>query len=122
MRPLDALMLFGYAGGMALGQILFKLSADHAKLAGAGGAFWIALLRTPYFYISVLTYAVLTLAWIWILSRMEISKAYPAVALAFVITPLLAAAVFREALNLWYFASLALILAGLALLMWKGTV
>ena len=47
MRPLDALMLFGYAGGMALGQILFKLSADHAKLAGAGAAFWIALLRTP---------------------------------------------------------------------------
>lgn len=120
MRTFDTLILFGYAVGMSLGQMLFKISADHAKASSAEGAFWPTLLRTPSFYLALLTYGALTLLWIWILSRVELSKAYPFVALAFVTTPLGAALLFGEALNLWYVLSLAMILGGLALLMWKG--
>jgi drug/metabolite transporter (DMT)-like permease len=122
MRISDTLILFGYAFGMSLGQILFKASADTAKAASVQGAFWSALLRTPTFYLALFTYGGLTLVWVWILSRVELSKAYPFVALAFITTPLGAALLFGEKLDLWYFLSLLLILGGLALLMWKGTV
>lgn len=120
MRTLDALILLGYSVGMSFGQVLFKISADRAKAGVADGAFWQALIRTPAFYLSLVTYAALTLLWIWILSRIELSKAYPFVAFSFVTTPLIAALLFRESLNPWYFMSLTMILGGLALLMWKG--
>ncbi len=120
MRTLDIFILFGYACGMSLGQVLFKVSADRATAGNADGTFWLTLFKTPVFYLSLLTYAALTLMWIWILSRIELSKAYPFVALAFVTTPLMAMFFFRESLNPWYFISLAMILGGLALLTWKG--
>lgn len=121
MRGVDVVVLLGYSVGMSLGQVLFKLAADRAAASGSGAPFWRAVLVSPVFFASVLLYAALTLLWVWILSRVGLSKAYPFVVLAFIVTPMLAALVFREALNAWYFLSLGLILGGLGLLFWKGT-
>lgn len=121
MRGFDVVVLLGYAAGMSIGQILFKLAADRAAAVGSGAGFWRAVLISPVFFASILLYAALTLLWVWILSRVELSKAYPFVVLALVVTPMLAAYVFGEKLNVWYFISLGLISGGLALLIWKGT-
>lgn len=121
MRSFDVVVLLGYAVGMSLGQLLFKLAADRAAAVGSGESFWRAVLTSPMFFASVFLYAALTLLWVWILSRVELSKAYPFVVLALVVTPLFAAYFFSEKLNVWYFLSLGLILGGLGLLIWKGT-
>src|SRR5690606_16042183 len=87
-----------YAVGMSIGQALFKLSADHAKSAPEG--FWETLLGTPYFYLSIALFGVLTLVWVWILARVPLTLAYPFVVLAFVFTPLLAVVFFNESIGL----------------------
>jgi drug/metabolite transporter (DMT)-like permease len=112
-------LLVLYALGMSFGQVLFKLAADHAKDEVAGG-FWAGLLGSWHFYASVATYGLLTIAWIWMLTRIPLSRAYPFVVLAFVFTPILAAALFGETLDTRYFVSLALIVAGLCILAYGG--
>jgi drug/metabolite transporter (DMT)-like permease len=115
---IDIAMLCLYALGMSTGQVLFKLAADRARTAPEN-SFWVSVLGNGYFYIAVAVYAALTIAWVWILTRVPLSRAYPFVVLAFVITPLLANLFFGEHLDLWYFASLALIVCGLMLLVLK---
>jgi drug/metabolite transporter (DMT)-like permease len=99
---------------------LFKLAADRAKSL-PNESFWISLLGTSYFYLSILLYGVLTLVWLWVLSRIPLSRAYPFVVLAFVFTPALAVLFFKESVDPWYFAGLGLVLAGLGLLVWKAS-
>jgi drug/metabolite transporter (DMT)-like permease len=115
----DILILVLYSLGMSLGQVLFKLAANGA--AGRPGEGFVAsLLGAWHFYASIALYGVLTVLWIWLLTRIPLSRAYPFVILTFVFTPALAAFLFGEPLNAWYFAGLALILAGLAVLVFKA--
>ena len=78
------------------------------------------MLGSWHFYASIALYGALTVVWIWILTRIPLSRAYPFVILTFVFTPMFAAFAFGEPLNVWYFCGLALILAGLGLLVWKA--
>ncbi len=115
MRLADFALLLVYALGMSIGQVLFKLAAEHAKLDEAAG-FWAGLFGSWHFYVSVAIYGLLTVVWIWVLTRIPLSRAYPFVVLAFVFTPILAAVFFGETLDARYYASLALIVGGLGLL------
>jgi drug/metabolite transporter (DMT)-like permease len=98
---------------MVAGQMLFKASAP--RLAGdAPLAERLAGLATDGAFLAALTlYGVLAVAWVWILSFTPLSRAYPFVALAFVLTPVLGAAVFGEALTLRLVSGLGAILIGL---------
>jgi drug/metabolite transporter (DMT)-like permease len=99
---------------MAAGQLLFK-SAALRYGAGAGelGDRLIGLFQNAYFLAALLLYAALAIFWVWVLSFTSLSRAYPFVALAFAVTPLLAGFVFGEALSLRLFVGLILILCGL---------
>ncbi len=99
-----------YSLGMAVGQVLFKLAATRSTdLESARGMLGFV---NMYLIAGLFLYAVLTLAWVWILKSVPLSKAYPFVALAFVFTPLLSKLVFGEVLNIAYFLGMALIAAG----------
>jgi drug/metabolite transporter (DMT)-like permease len=113
-------LLVCYAFGMSVGQVLFKLAADRSK-HHEGTAFLGALFADVYFLLAVIIYLGLTLLWVWVLTRVPLSRAYPFVVLAFVFTPALAAAFFGEQLGLWYFVGLTLVLSGLAVLLWKAS-
>ena len=119
MGAIDVLILILYTLGISLGQVQFKMAADHAREHAAQG-FATAMLGNLHFYAAIVLYAALTVVWVWLLTRIPLSRAYPFVVLSFVFTPLLAALWFGEALNLWYFAGLALIVAGLALILAKA--
>src|SRR5262245_42924748 len=119
MTAANIVLLVLYAVGMSIGQLLFKMAADHAK-SDPGASFLISVFGSLSFYIAVLVYAVLTLAWVWLLMRIPLSRAYPFVVLAFVVTPLLAALFFGESLNIWYFLGLALVVGGLTVLVSKA--
>lgn len=119
MTTTNLLTLLLYTFGLSLGQCLFKLAADSARLSTTK-SFWPALLSTGQFYASIMLYAFLTLVWIWILARVSLSRAYPFVALAFVFTPALAVVFFGEKIDLWYALGLGLIIAGLVLIVVKA--
>jgi drug/metabolite transporter (DMT)-like permease len=112
-------VLVCYAFGMAVGQVLFKFAAERAK-HHSSGAFVGALFHDIYFLLAVVTYFGLTLVWVWVLAHAPLSRAYPFVVLAFVFTPALAWLFFGDALDRWYLLGLALILSGLAVLLWKS--
>lgn len=109
--------LIAYPFGLALGQVMFKLAA--VELRQPEGASLLRLAATvalnPWFITAALLYAGLSIIWVWILSDMALSTAYPFVALAFVFTPLLGHWVFSEALGRNQVMGLALLVAGLLL-------
>jgi|SRR5215831_3619578 len=119
MGSRDVVLLVAYSLGMSIGQVLFKLAATSANARPQSG-FIGALMGSGYFYVSIALYGLLTVVWIWILTRIPLSRAYPFVILTFVFTPALAALAFGEQLDLWYFTGLALILSGLGVLIWKA--
>lgn len=107
-------LLLLYAGGMAAGQLLFKSAAlRYAASAGNTGERLFGLVQNGSFIAAVVLYAALAILWVWVLSFTSLSRAYPFVAIAFAITPLLGGLVFGEALPLRLFIGLLLILCGL---------
>jgi drug/metabolite transporter (DMT)-like permease len=120
MSSAHVVVLVLYGIGMAFGQALFKLAADRSR-SGAHELSWALLFSTGYFYLAIAIYGILAVIWIWILARVPLSRAYPFVALSFAFTPLFAVLFFDESVNSWYVMSLALILLGLGLLLWKAT-
>ena len=120
MSSLNVAILVLYGLGMSVGQVLFKLAADRMK-ANAGSGFLVAVLGNGYFYVAFILYCVLTVLWVWVLTRVPLSRAYPFVVLAFVFTPAFAYLIFGESLDLWYVLGLALVLSGLGVLIAKVT-
>lgn len=93
---------------MAAGQVLFKATAiawqDEGTLLNAK----VLSRLIP----SLVIYAVATLAWIWLLQYVELARAYPFMALTFVIVPMLSVYFFGESQNWMYYVGVALICAG----------
>jgi drug/metabolite transporter (DMT)-like permease len=108
-------VLLGYALGMTGGQMLFKLAALRLPQEGSIADRALGLLQNGYFLFALASYVILALVWVWILSFTPLSRAYPFVAFAFVLTPLLGGLMFGEALSVRLLAGIAAILLGLLL-------
>jgi drug/metabolite transporter (DMT)-like permease len=104
--------LLGISALLAAGQTLFKVAALKLKGAGEASADMLALALIPSFWLALVLYGLGTLLWIYILQTVPLSRAYPFMALAFVMVPLLAVAFFAERLNLTYVIGALLIVAG----------
>lgn len=95
--------------GIAAGQILFKLSA--ASLHKSGSFF------DPATAITLLSafalYGITTIAWIWVLQKVELGRVYPLMAMAFVLVPIGSYFVFGERFHTQYFLGVAVIIAGI---------
>jgi drug/metabolite transporter (DMT)-like permease len=108
-------ILSAYALGLSGGQLLFKLAA--ARFAGTAPVEEraISVVLSWSFLSALVLYFALSLLWVWILSFTPLSRAYPFVALAFAITPVLGGLLFAEQLSVRLVAGIAVILAGLVL-------
>lgn len=106
-----------YALGMAVGQILFKMASDRtfrmpaASLSDQLVRLWLS----PHFLAGICLYFLLTVLWIWLLSFIPLNKAYPFVALNFVLVPAAGVLVFSESLTLLNGIGLFLIALGIVL-------
>lgn len=95
--------------GLAIGQILFKLSATHLTQTGSFFA--------PKTFLSLFSamtlYGITSVAWVWVLQNVELGRVYPFMALAFVLVPLGSHIVFGERFHLQYFVGVSLIMIGI---------
>jgi drug/metabolite transporter (DMT)-like permease len=109
-------LLMAYAAGMSGGQVLFKMAALRygAAEGGVGERLW-GLLFNAYFVSALVLYAAYAILWVWILSFIPLSRAYPFVALAFALTPLLGGMLFGETISLRLLVGILFILCGLFL-------
>ena len=95
--------------GMALGQILFKISAVSWKQCGT----LLAVKPSITLLSAMALYGVVSLAWVWILQRAELGKIYPFMALAFVLVPLGSNLIFHEQFEMKYYIGVAFIIIGI---------
>ena len=90
----------------------FKLAALRLP-AGAVADRFSALMQDTVFLAALALYAGLAFLWVWILTFTPLSRAYPFVAIAFAVTPLLGGLIFAEPLSLRLFVGVAIIFCGL---------
>lgn len=95
---------------IAAGQILFKRAAS--QLTKGGGAWLWELARLPSMWMAIVLYAGSTLLWVRILTTVPLNRAYPFVALAFVLVPIAGYLLYDEPVNARYAFGTALIIAG----------
>lgn len=106
--------LLSFAFLMAAGQILFKrVSMD--MLPAEGWRSFLALGTNLWFILAISIYIFATLLWIGVLREMPLSRAYPFIAIGFVLVPLAGHLFFAEALDTRYFIGVGLIIAGIAM-------
>ncbi|HCH56753.1 MAG TPA: 4-amino-4-deoxy-L-arabinose-phospho-UDP flippase [Rhodospirillaceae bacterium] len=95
----------------AVGQILFKLSADRIR-EGSDGILT-AYFTSPYIWGAVAFYFGASVVWVWVLQWLPISTAYPVMSLVFVLVPLAGIFLFQETQDLRFFLGVAMIVAGI---------
>ena len=97
------------------GQLLFKLAADQVRDESNLVAMAVRLISIPAMWGAVVLYGLTILAWVWVLRSIPLSVAYSAVALVFVLVPLLAIWLFKEPLTPQFAVGAGLIVVGVIL-------
>ncbi|MBL5921623.1 EamA family transporter [Lelliottia amnigena] len=97
--------------GLAVGQILFKLSANLFTTSGT----LLSLKPMSALFSAIALYGVTSLAWVWVLQRTQLGKVYPLMALAFVFVPLASYFLFGERFNITYCIGVIMIVIGVIL-------
>jgi drug/metabolite transporter (DMT)-like permease len=109
--------VLGYAAGLAAGQFLFKAAAMRMSLRPVNGllakAWGIAF--DPYFVAAMFLYFSLCVLWVWLVSQIPLAKAYPFVALNFILVALVGQFVFGERIGQLNWMGLLMIVAGVVL-------
>jgi len=101
-------------------QVLLKLgvSAPYVQEVMAGGVWGRTLLAcasSPSVLAGLILYGLCTLSWLIILSRVELSLAYPFVALGFIETSILGYLLFGDNMTAGRFCGTLLVIAGVYL-------
>ena len=112
MSASNHLLALVCVGIVAGGQILFKYTALQLRLAGSP---WHPGVLLPA-SLSLLIYGVAALLWIRLLQDVPLSRAYPYMALSFVIVAGAGWLLFREQISGAYVVGLGLVVAGLIVL------
>ncbi len=95
--------------GIAAGQILFKICATSLQRTGS----FFDLQTATTLFLALALYGITTLAWIWVLQKIELGRVYPLMAMAFVLVPIASHFIFGEQFKSQYFAGVALIIIGI---------
>lgn len=117
IRNIVSLALFTLL--LSAGQVLFKKVGLAIRGLPATDAMTVVL-RDPVLYAALALYGITTLLWIWILSRVPLSQAYPWVALGAGVVPLLGRYFFGERLTPLFWIGILLIIIGLTVVQFWG--
>jgi multidrug transporter EmrE-like cation transporter len=116
-EPVELTVLFIAIAMGAVGQIAMKAGMNRVKTQSGGelGSIVKALPKV-FTNLSVLfgigIYLLSTVLWLWILSKVPLSFAYPCISVSYVIIIIAGKWAFKERIDIWKIAAIALILAG----------
>lgn len=97
---------------MAAGQTLFKIGSSGKTLSSVWDI--IKLFFSPVVFLALCLYAATTGLWLYILSKVPISYAYPIQALAYPIVLIVALLLFKESVTPMKWLGVAIIVCGVA--------
>jgi drug/metabolite transporter (DMT)-like permease len=110
----NAALLLTVVVFLSAGQFLFKragLAIQGRSLADGG---W-TLATLPSFYLALALYGLATVLWIFVLSRVPLTEAYPWIAGATMAVPLIGWLFYGEQVTPLFWVGMTLIVAGLLL-------
>jgi drug/metabolite transporter (DMT)-like permease len=102
--------------GISIGQLFLKLAAINLNNPKAIGIWIAGYCLNIYFIVGICMLGVSTLLWIWVLRALPLNIAYPFMALAFVIVPMLSYLLLGETMGWKGLAGSLLIIAGVVLI------
>jgi drug/metabolite transporter (DMT)-like permease len=109
--------------GLALFCVLLSSAAQLAMKRGMGapdggdvGATYLHALSSPLVWLGLVLYGASAVLWLWVLSRLDVSLAYPLVSLGFVVTMGLGVLWLGEPFSWLRVAGCTLIVVGVSLL------
>jgi len=117
----ELIILFIAIAMGAVGQIAMKAGMNRVRMSSGGelGPLVKALPRI-FTNLSVLfgigIYMLSTVLWLWVLSRVPLSFAYPCISVSYIIIIIAGKWVFHEKIDAWKIAAIILILAGVVAL------
>ncbi|HCR3444599.1 EamA family transporter [Escherichia coli] len=97
--------------GIAAGQILFKMTSSILQKTGS----FFSIETLAYLLSALALYGITTIAWIWVLQKIDLGKAYPLMALAFILVPIGSFIFFNEKFAPQYFVGILFIMIGIIL-------
>lgn len=95
--------------GLAVGQILFKISA----IALTESKTIYALKPIAILFSAFFLYGITSLAWVWVLQKTELGRIYPLMALAYVLVPMGSYFILGERFQSQYFLGISIIIIGI---------
>lgn len=95
--------------GLAVGQLLFKLSAIGIS---EGGSFF-RLKPAIALFAAMCLYGITSLAWVWVLQKVELGRVYPFMSLAFILVPMGSHFFYGERFHPQYFLGVAILIVGI---------
>lgn len=113
------LLLFGTIAMAASAQLLMKLGAGQLEVALLDSGvirFLIRVLTTPAILVGLCLYGISAFLWILVLSKVELSYAYPMIAAGYILVALLSWGIFHERMTAMKGAALLVIALGVVLL------
>ena len=112
LTPINLLLILSTIVLLSLVQVLFKSASS--QLVVQQPMSWLSLPLLG----ALVIYALATLLWLLVLSRVPLSFAFPFYGLAFLLVPVLAAVVLGEVLRWQVLVGGAVILCGIAITAW----
>ena len=122
MNPVYLSFFLITAGINSVAQLLLKRGSFDLREIFAANQSWpmriIKILLNPFVFAAVVFLGTGMLAWIWLISKVELSKAYPVnIALTIVITSFVSIALFNESLTLQKLMGTGVLILGLWLIL-----
>ena len=117
------LIIFGVmlnaAAQLALKQGMRKIGYFDFRLANSGRVF-LAIIASPYIFTGLVFYAVSVVVWLLVLSRVEVSYAYPLLSIGYIVTALAGWHFFNEPVGSIRWAGIIVICLGVWLITKTG--
>lgn len=110
----QVVLLASFSVLLASGQIFFKLAAQTSPSLTKLNSI-VGLLSNPNFWVAGILYGFATVLWIYLLQRVPLTRAYPFVAIGFILVPLAGHLLFQETITGIYVLGVLLIIFGIYL-------
>lgn len=116
MKPLAITLAFVCVLLSSAAQVAMKLGMRPGATTEGVGATYVHALTSPLVWLGLVLYGLSAVAWLWVLSRLDVSLAYPLVSLGFALTFAVGVGWLGEPFSWQRLAGCGLIMAGVLLL------
>ena len=104
----------------AVAQVALKIGVSapniSAQITDGGPAFLLAIASSPFVWLGLAIYGASMLAWLWVLSKVDVSVTYPFVGISFLLTAAMGWFVLHENITALRIAGTVLVIAGCILI------